>query len=415
VRLVIYGINYSPELTGIGKYSSEMAEWFSKQGHEVRVVTAPPYYPEWKIRDGYSSWRYKKETINKVQIIRAPIYVPKNPKLITRLLHLISFSISSFPVIIKQFFWKPDVIFYVQPTLFASLGAILLAKMSGGKAIMHIQDYEIDAMFGLGMMNNGLISILAKASEKWLMSHFDLVSTISYSMIDKAKSKCVSEGEILLFPNWADTEFVAPDIDGSALKHEWGFSDNDQVLLYAGNIGKKQGLELVLDAAEKLKDKLSVQFVIVGTGAHIEALKSIVVEKQLVNVHFKPLQPWERVPEMLAMADVHLVVQKRGAADVVLPSKLTNILSIGGHALVTAEKNTELGLLADRFPGIYKCIDPEDSILFSDSLFEMLEDDLSEVNQVARDYAVRYLSKNNVLSGFEHHLKELVGIKDIKS
>jgi len=407
MKILLYGINYWPELTGVGKYTGELSEWLSHQEHEVHVITAPPYYPEWEVRDGYSAFFYHKELHGGVEVYRTPIFVPKKPTTMSRILHLISFSISSFPLVISHIFWKPDIVFFVQPTLFSSVGALILARLSGAKSIMHVQDYEIDAMLGLGMGEQGLIIKWVTKLEYWLMSKFDVISTISYSMMEKAKQKGVPESKLIFFPNWADTEFVAPISSASTLKAEWGFSDRDTVILYAGNIGKKQGLELVLDAAEKLKGRENVRFVIVGTGAHVGVLNAIAVEKRLSNVYFKPLQPWARVPEMLAMADIHLVIQKRGAADVVLPSKLTNILSIGGYSLVTAEKYTELGLLSEKYPGIYQRVEPENVALFVEALHEMLEKRSQGINNVAREYALKFLSKNIVLSDFEVHLNKM--------
>jgi colanic acid biosynthesis glycosyl transferase WcaI len=436
MRVLIYGLNFSPELTGIGKYTGEMAEWLAQQGHDVRAVTAPPYYPDWKVGKNYRGARYKRELIDGVNIWRCPLYVPNKPTTFSRLLHLISFSITSFPVVIRQIFWKPDVVFFVQPTLFSALGALVLAKFSGAKSIMHIQDYEVDAMFGLGMMQQSIICKIIRRCESWLMKRFDVVSTISFSMIDNAKRKGVDDSKLLLFPNWADTEFVkpqqvvsrksantshkvTPDIVSPVtlvrpvhrpksqeieLKDEWGFTESDKVVLYAGNIGKKQGLELVLDAAERMQVASSLKFVIVGAGAHVDMLKADAETRCLDNVFFKPLLPWARVPEMLALADVHLVVQKKGVADAVLPSKLTNILSAGGYALVTAEFETELGLLAEKYPGIYDCIEPENADVFTEALYLLLEKDLSWPNKVARDYAVEYLSIDNVLSRFESDL-----------
>lgn len=411
MKLILYGINYKPEFTGVGKYSGELAEWLSKNGFDVHVITTHPYYPDWKVGDGYSAWLYKKENINGVEVFRAPIFVPTNPTVITRLLHLVSYSISSLPIVIIQIFWKPDIVLYIQPTLFASLGALILAKLSGAKKIMHIQDYEIDAMFGLGMMKQGVLSNLVKQCESWLMKRFDVVSTISYSMIDNAKKKGVPDSRLLFFPNWADTELINPAVDYSDLKAEWGFSENDKIILYAGNMGKKQGLELVLDAAERLKDDTLLQFVMVGAGAHVDVLRAEAATRGVSNIHFKPLLPWDRVPEMLAMADVHLVVQKCGVADVVLPSKLTNILAVGGHALVTAEKYTELGMLEERFPGIYKRIEPENSELLTETLRKLLARDLSKPNQIARDYAVEYLSVDKVLSRFEKDLLKAISLE----
>ncbi len=110
MRILIYGINYAPELTGIGKYTGEMAEWLAKQGHEVRMVTAPPYYPAWRVADGYSRWKYTHERLDGVVVWRCPLYVPANPSGLKRLSHLASFALSSLPVMIRQIFWKPDVV-----------------------------------------------------------------------------------------------------------------------------------------------------------------------------------------------------------------------------------------------------------------------------------------------------------------
>jgi len=97
VRILIYGVNYAPELTGIGKYTGEMAEWMAGHGHDVRVVTVPPYYPEWKVRDGYSGWKYSHERLNGVKVWRCPLYVPANQSGLKRILHLVSFALSSLP------------------------------------------------------------------------------------------------------------------------------------------------------------------------------------------------------------------------------------------------------------------------------------------------------------------------------
>src|SRR5208337_1159331 len=105
MKILIHGINFVPELAGIGKYTGEMALWLAKRGHEVRVVTAPPYYPEWCVEKGFSSWRYQRENIGNVVVFRSPLFVPRQPNTITRLMHLISFAIGSTPQMIRQIFW----------------------------------------------------------------------------------------------------------------------------------------------------------------------------------------------------------------------------------------------------------------------------------------------------------------------
>ena len=170
----------------------------------------------------------------------------------------------------------------------------------------------------------------------------------------------------------------------------------------------KQGLEIVIEAAEQLKNEPDYQFVIVGTGGNAENLKAAVTAAKLDNIHFKPTQPWELMPAVLAMADLHLVVQKRGIADFVLPSKVSNILSAGGNALVTADLDTELGLLAEEVPGIYTRIDPEDSEVLLIALKRVLASDLPKPNEVARHYALTHLSKDKVIADFNQSLIQLV-------
>ena len=117
MKILVYGINYSPELTGIGKYTGEMVEWLAAQGHEVRVITAPPYYPQWQVGENYSAWRYKREE-GAATVWRCPLYVPKQPSTLKRLLHLGSFAVSSFFPLMAQRRWKPDRIclLYTSPS-----------------------------------------------------------------------------------------------------------------------------------------------------------------------------------------------------------------------------------------------------------------------------------------------------------
>ena len=148
MRILLLGLNYAPELTGIGKYSGEMMEWLAERGHEVRVVTAPPYYPAWKVHKDYRWWQYKKE-ISKagVAIYRCPLWVPERPNGLTRMVHLGSFATSSLPVMMAMVAWRPDVIMTVEPAFFCAPTTILTSLLANSSAWLHIQDFEIDAAF----------------------------------------------------------------------------------------------------------------------------------------------------------------------------------------------------------------------------------------------------------------------------
>lgn len=401
MKILVYGINYSPELTGIGKYTGEMVEWMTQQGHEVRVITAPPYYPEWQVGVNYSAWRYRREE-GAATVWRCPLYVPKQPSTIKRLLHLGSFAVSSFFPLMAQRSWKPDRIIGVVPTLFCTPGMRLLAKLSGSRTLLHIQDYEVDAMLGLGMAGkgkSGSVAKLASAFECSALHNVDNVSTISRSMMNKACEKGVPMEKVIFFPNWSEVSRFR-DVSETliiALRQRLGLPEDRKLILYSGNIGEKQGLESVIDAADQLRHQPWL-FVIVGQGGGKARLEKMAAERGLDNVKFLPLQSYEDLPALLAMGDCHLVIQKRGAADAVLPSKLTNILAVGGNAVITAETETELGQLCQDNPGIAVCVTPESV----PSLLEGIERALMmpKQNVIARNWAERTLDKEHVLKQF---------------
>lgn len=406
MKILIYGINYAPELTGIGKYSGEMGAWLAAKGCEVRAVTAPPYYPDWQVGDGYSLLRYRTQVIDGVMVMRCPLYVPAQPSTLKRLLHLFSFACSSGLRLLTQLFWRPDVVVCVVPTQFCSPMALLFSALCGAKSVIHIQDYELDAMFGLGMAGSSTLKRLAFGVERWLLRRFDRVSTISQSMLDKARQKGVEESKRLFFPNWSQTaqfQNVSAEPVG-ALRAQLGIDADKKVILYSGNMGEKQGLESVIEAAKVLSGDDGRVFLMVGRGAGKARLMALSERYALKNVLFSDLLPFEQLPALLALADCHLVVQRRGVADAVLPSKLTNILAVGGNAVITAEADTELGLLCEQYAGIAQLVEPESVPALVDGIEKTLA--MPVPNRIASDYALQNIEQDKVLSTF---LQQMVG------
>lgn len=404
MKILIYGINFSPELTGIGKYTGEMAYWFADQGDDVRVITAPPYYPEWQVHEGYRANWFSTEQHNNMQVYRCPLYVPQKVSTLKRLVHLASFSFSSFFPLLAQICWKPDLVICVAPSLFCAPGALLLSKLTGCTSVLHIQDFEVDAMLGLGMARAGKVARLASSFEHWCLRSFKYVSTISHSMLAGAGTKGVKPESLLLFPNWSEIErFIAVELAVvQELKNKFEIPTDHKVALYSGNIGEKQGLEVVIEAAKELSGQ-KILFLIVGNGAGKDKLEALATEQQLTNVRFFPLQPYELLPALLKLADCHLVVQKRGVADAVLPSKLTNILAVGGNAVITAEPDTELGRLCLSYPGIGVCVEPEQVDALVTGIKEAMQ--LPAENMIAKEYAHENLAKENVLQNFIQYFR----------
>ncbi len=338
MKILVLSTNFYPELTGVGKYSGEMSSWLSNAGHDVRVICSPPYYPQWSIYSGYYSFFYSKERYNNLTVFRCPIWVPKKPSGYKRLLHLISFAISSFPLLLFHIFWRPDVVFCVEPSLFNSFGAISVSKLSGAKSILHIQDFEVDAAFQLQVVKAAWLTKTIYFVETFLMRRFDRISTISQTMLKKLTGKNVDQERQIFFPNWVDTSAIYP-LQLSIYRDQLNLDYDSIVCLYSGNIGLKQGLEIIIDAAKRL-NKEKIIFVMAGSGAALDNLKAM--SSDMENVVWLPLQPVDKLNEFLNLADIHLLPQRADAADIVMPSKLTGMLSSGRSIVATASPGTEV-------------------------------------------------------------------------
>lgn len=404
MRILIYGINYSPELTGIGKYTGEMSAWLADQGHSVRVVTAPPYYPEWDVPKNYSSKTYSRSVEGAVEVIRCPLYVPSKVNTLTRLLHLVSFSLSSSVPLLGSLRWRPEVIIQVVPTLFCSIQTLLLAWLAGSNKIVHIQDYEVDAMFGLSMARDRGIKRLAYWAELKILNSFNYVSTISEGMMKKAIDKGIASTKVIFLPNWAEVTLFRDVKPKSQLLTQLGVDQNKKIVLYSGNMGEKQGLDTVIYAAKAMELNKDICFLMVGDGVEKVNLQSLAQSLSLTNITFLPLVPYDQLPELLAMADCHLVVQKSSVSDSVMPSKLTNILAVGGNAVITSNEATTLGSLCFKHPGIATLIAPDSVSALVDGIRLSLMK--SKPNDIAMNYARINLDKDVILSRFMTFLNQ---------
>lgn len=405
MRILIHGINYSPELTGIGKYTGEMAEWLAGRGHNVRVVTAPPYYPEWQIGKGYSSLIYKLETINGVGVVRCPLWVPRKLSGIKRILHLASFALSSFPVMISHLLWRPDVVIAIEPPVMCAPQALIAARLSGAKALLHIQDFEIDAAFELGMLPSGQIRKITESLERVLLRRFDMVSTISDRMVERLITKGVEKTRCLKFENWVDAELIHPLDRPSVYRKEIGVPDDAVVALYSGNLGEKQGLEVLLEAASLLADRSNIRFVICGNGATKDKL--VAMAEGLKNITFIPLQPLDRLNELLNLADIHLLPQKADAADIVMPSKLSGMMASGRPVIATVPLSSQVARAVE---GCGVIVPPLDTQGFVSSIIRLAlspnERELLGAN--ARCYAEANWDREGILKKFESDLSTII-------
>ncbi|HKF61447.1 MAG TPA: glycosyltransferase WbuB [Dongiaceae bacterium] len=402
LRLLIYGLNHAPEPTGIGKFTGEMAAWLAARGHQVRVVTAPPYYPAWQVGAGYSAWRWRRERIEGAEVYRCPLYVPARPRGLTRILHLASFALSSFPVALWQsLVFRPRVLIAIAPALTTAPGARLAAALGGVRAWLHIQDFEIDAAFALGLVSGGPLQRFALATEGWLLRRFHRVSSITPAMVAKLAGKGVAPEARRLFPNWVDTQAIHPA--PSRLRQELGLPPEAVVALYSGNMGEKQGVETLAEVARLLTGS-PVVLLLAGAGAAEPRLRAATAG--FAHVRWLPLQPASRLNDLLNAADLHLLPQRPDAADLVMPSKLAFMLASGRPMVAGAAPGTAL---ARAIEGAGLAVPPGDAAAMAAAVRALAEDGARRhaLGEKARARAIAEWDREAILAAFEGEIEAL--------
>lgn len=404
MRILLIGLNFAPELTGVGKYTGEMTEWLARRGHSITTITTPPHYPLWKVGEDYRSWAWRSEETHGSQTVRCPVYIPSKPTGGKRVLHLASFSASSAPAaLLAALKFKPDVVGAIIPTIFSAPVALAVARLVGARSWVHVQDLEIDAAFELGIVAQGRLARKAFAAERALLSRFDLVSTISDKMLKRLAGKGVPEEKLCLFPNWVDVSKITRLPRGGALRKEFGIPVDSVVALYSGSMGEKHGLETIVDAARQAAGS-ALRFVIAGDGPAKSRLAAQAAT--LDNVTMLPLQPIEKMNEFLGMADVHLLPQRADAADLVMPSKLSAMLASGRPVVATVTAASQVGMLLDKCGRI---VPPGDAAAMAEALIDLAQDPASRetLGLKARTVAMQ-MAQDGILSQMETRLSRLV-------
>lgn len=339
---LIYGMNYAPEIGGVGRYTGEIGAYLSELGVDIHVVTTPPHYPGWSVAPGYSALRWMREILADATVYRCPLYLHRDMGGLRRLLAPLSFALSSAPVAFWQIIRrKPAVIIVVEPTLFIAPVALLGARLVGARTILHVQDLEVDAAFAVGhLTSGGAIARIGSWFDCRMVRSFDHVITIADRMRERLLAKGAAVERTTVIRNWVDLDRIRPLPGPSPYRVEMGIAEDSFVVLYAGNLGAKQGIRLVLEAAERLRGHPAITFVVAGEGPMSGAVDT--AARVLPNLLRLPFQPEERFGDFLGLADLHVLPQERTAADLLLPSKLGGMLASGRRIVVTAEPGTEL-------------------------------------------------------------------------
>lgn len=405
VKVLIVGLNYAPEIIGVGHYTHEFATWLAGCGHHVKVVTGHPYYPSWRIMPGYDNRRFGREIRDGLEVLRCPLWIPKRPTPGRRLLHLASFALSAFPrTLALALRWRPDVVWTVEPTLLGAPATLIAARLSGAAVCLHVQDLELEAALRLGMLRRPGLARAARAAYRWLLRRFDRVTTLSRPMHARLVAAGVAEERLGLFPNWVDTARIRPLDRPSRLRATLGIRRHRLVALYAGTMGTKQGFGCLIEAAQRLAGQSDVHFVLCGAGpVRREALARLHDQQ---NVTFLPLQPPAELNELLNLADIHLLPQRDGTSHFALPSKLGPMLASGRPIIAQCDAHCAVRDVVARCGLV---VAPEDPDALAMAVMELAGDALrrDRLGRAAREEAIAHFERDLVIARQERQLVAL--------
>lgn len=404
-NITIIGINFYPEDSSTGLYTTQMAEYLSKY-YNMNVVTGFPYYPEWEIKNEYKNKsKFLIEQKENIKIYRYKQYVPKNPTFKKRIFHLLDWTFGSFFNILK--IKKADLVIGIVPFTTSIVLGLLLAKIRGAKVWVHIQDFEFDAAFESGLIKQEKKGIKAKIFdilfniERTLFDKVDIISTISNGMMQKLKNKTKSETYYL--PNWIDEKFIDPK---KAKKHPFLIS-NKYNILYSGNIGEKQDWNFFIKVVEYFKDNDEIEFIVVGAGAKKEWLVKNTSHYKNVK-HYDPVK-YEELPDLLCSADLHVLFQKNNVIDTVMPSKLLGMMASAVPSVVTGNLKSEVAKVFEKSEG--GCFfDSNDFEGVVQKILELSKNvELSKaIGLKAREYVIKNFSYEEIMNRFNIKLNEIL-------
>ncbi|WP_071191561.1 glycosyltransferase family 4 protein [Trichormus sp. NMC-1] len=400
MRILIYSYNYHPEPIGIAPLMTELAEGLVKRGHQVRVVTAMPNYPERQIYQEYRGKFYVTEHKNGVQIQRSYVWIRPQPNLLDRVMLDGSFVITSFfPAIIG---WRPDVILSTSPSLPVCVPAALLGWLRACPVILNLQDILPEAAIHVGLLKNKLLIKIFTELEKFAYASATKISVIADGFVENLLSKGVAADKIIQIPNWVDVNFISPLPKKDNPFRATHNLNGKFVVLYSGNIALTQGLETVIKAAVKLRDITEIAFVIVGEAKGLQRLQQQCLDWGADNVLLLPFQTRKDLPQMLAAADVGLVVQKKNVISFNMPSKI-QVLLASGSALVGSVPENGTAARAIKQSGGGVIVPPEDPQALAMAILDLYQNQekLKKLGDNSRKYAVENYSFEQALNQYE--------------
>jgi len=408
MRILVLGINYAPERTSVAPFTTGLCEHLASQGHQVTVVTAFPYYPEWRVWDGYRGRLYRKERINGVEVRRVAHFVPAKPSnLVQRLLYDLSYTLAAFCAAL--FTGKCDLIYCSCPPPTVAFASYLLGILKGAPFVMKLTDLASDAALSTGIMKSSACLRLARAFEAFTYRKALGVICLCQGFIDRLRERGVSPEKLHLIPDWGDTKGIRPQARDASFRETNDIPSGAFLVLHTGNMGKKQDLTNVVHAAQLSRSDPDLVWLLVGQGEERVALEQEIQHHGLINIHLLPLQPAEGLSAMYAAADALLVNQRKAVEDAVIPSKLLTYMAAGRAVVAAVSDRSETARQISRANcGVVAPAEDPDALVEAVHALRSAPSFCQRLGKNGRAYAEANFTKSSVLQRYDEFLARFV-------
>lgn len=395
---------YPPETGAPQNRLHSLSKFLIANENAVTVVTALPNYPKNEIYPEYRKKYSVQEVIDGVFVYRTWIFVSSSRGVFARLMNYFSFVITSFFKLLSL--PKAEYIICESPPLFLGFTAVLVAKIKGSKLVFNVSDLWPESAEKLEIISNKFLINLAYKLEKWIYKNSFMISGQTKGIVTNIQSRFPIK-KIVWFPNGVDVDFFEGEHENFPWRTELNIQSDDFVLLYAGIIGHAQGLEVIIGAAEILRD-LSIKFLIVGDGPEKEKLMNMASGYELSNVHFLPNLEKSKIPSLIKASDAYIVpLKKLDLFKGAIPSKLFEPLSMGKPILLGVDGEAKELFIEEGKAGLY--FEPENAQSLADQIKILLGDrNLTEsLGKQGQQYVKENFNRHNI---HERFLKNLLSV-----
>ncbi len=408
MRILLIAPYYEPDLGPSAPLFTMLSEGLVKHGHEVIVVTTVPHYPTGQVNASYRGKWVWRSIENGVRVIRIGLPSVKRSRLALRLLHFLYYQLGA---VFAGLNLRYDVVIAANPALWVWLPFVYFIVLKHKPSIFSIHDVYPDVGITLGLFRNKFIVTLVAGLERYCLKQCSAIRILSESFRPGLRNLGVSDSRMNLIYDWVDTDLIRP----MTRDNEFALLNGLQgrfVVLYAGNMGLSQGLQNVLAAAKLLAEQPEILFLFVGDGPGREQLITLADSKELTNVQFLPFQPRSCLPEVLASADVSLVVLRKGIGTGSLPSKTFSILASGRPIIASVDEQSETWCLIEKAQAGL-CIEPENPNALAQAILTLKNDRTlrDQLGQNGRNWAERNHSPQSATIQFEGLLNKVIALK----